>query len=207
MEAVRSCVSKPFECDFPGCQKTFTYKSELKKHTESHSALKNLKCPQPGCWKYFKRADTLENHIRIHTGEKPFCCQEPGCSERFANKAGLRYHTLKHKNVKNYACDFPNCTKSFLTLAQLKQHEQSGCHLPKIIHTIQSADMNSTGHSTTSDLVEPNFFQADELVFEGDRNAKRIKLSEYEYTCPGFPVEFNPLIFPSFPTINSYGMF
>lgn len=123
---------KVFACDFPQCGQSFLYKSELTKHSHTHSSYKTLKCPNPDCWKFFKRSDTLENHIRLHTGEKPFVCQERDCGLKFVNKAGLRYHLLKHKNVKKYQCTVEDCDKSFLTLAQLKQHEHSGAHAEKV---------------------------------------------------------------------------
>lgn len=118
---------KLYECEFPGCDKAFKFKSWLTKHAEGHSALKSLKCPHDGCWKYFKRPDTLKSHMRIHTGEKPFACEERGCEAKFTSQAGLRYHQLKHKN-KSYRCGFPDCGRHFLTLSQVKQHEQSKKH-------------------------------------------------------------------------------
>lgn len=185
-----------FKCDFPGCDKVFSFKGEYTKHCESHSTIKNLKCPYENCWKYFKRADTLENHIRLHTGEKPFACKEPNCDMKFANKAGLRYHMLKHKNVKSYACTVPDCNKKFLTLAQLKQHEQSGSHALKVTKRISeeggiSPSISTRAKSTdlSCDNIDDNFDKVSKRVKYDDLQSEPISLllSTIDVPIPFFP--------------------
>ena len=98
----------PFKCKYAGCDRAFRYKSEILRHTLTHTNQRAFTCPHEDCRKSFKRSDALATHMRIHTGEKPYQCPVGSCQLSFPTKAGLRYHVLKHKNDKVFKCDFPS---------------------------------------------------------------------------------------------------
>jgi len=88
---------KKFVCKHPGCGKFFRYKSEIVRHTATHSESRPFICNYDGCFKAFKRNDALENHIRSsHTKETPFVCPFPECAMKFTTHGSFRYHVLKH---------------------------------------------------------------------------------------------------------------
>jgi hypothetical protein len=88
---------KKFVCKHPGCGKFFRYKSEIVRHTATHSESRPFICNYDGCFKAFKRNDALENHVRSsHTKETPFVCPFPECAMKFTTHGSFRYHVLKH---------------------------------------------------------------------------------------------------------------
>lgn len=99
-------ASKKYKCKYPGCDKVFRYRSEIVRHTVTHTNQRSYICPYKDCQKAFKRSDALATHLRIHTGDKPYKCPVGSCQLSFSTKAGLRYHVLKHKNDKIFRCEF-----------------------------------------------------------------------------------------------------
>jgi len=132
-EEVYKGGKKYHNCTFPGCKKTFRFKSEFLRHNVIHIVKRPFVCPHAGCNKNFKREDALKNHVRLHTGETPFTCEVPDCNMSFSTKAGLRYHMFKHNEGKYYACSIPGCGKTFLTTAQVKQHENCSNYHKKLV--------------------------------------------------------------------------
>lgn len=90
-------ITKSYSCRYPGCEKSFRYKSEILRHLVTHANSRPYVCPYKECRKGFKRSDALATHIRIHTRDKPFQCPSETCKCAFATKAGLRYHLSRHK--------------------------------------------------------------------------------------------------------------
>jgi len=88
---------KKYVCKYQGCGKFFRYKSEIIRHTATHSESRPFICQYDNCFKAFKRNDALENHIRSsHTKETPFICPFPDCGMKFTTHGSFRYHVLKH---------------------------------------------------------------------------------------------------------------
>jgi len=88
---------KKYVCKYKGCGKFFRYKSEIIRHTATHSESRPFICHYDNCFKAFKRNDALENHIRSsHTKETPFICPFPDCAMKFTTHGSFRYHVLKH---------------------------------------------------------------------------------------------------------------
>ncbi len=56
--------SKPFVCDWPGCDWRFSRSDELARHNRSHTGVKPFGCSV--CGKAFTRSDHLQKHIKIH---------------------------------------------------------------------------------------------------------------------------------------------
>jgi len=96
-EQVSDDERKKFVCKFPNCGKFFRYKSEIVRHTATHSESRPFICQYDNCYKAFKRNDALENHIRSsHTKETPFVCPVADCGAKFTTHGSFRYHVLKH---------------------------------------------------------------------------------------------------------------
>jgi hypothetical protein len=78
-----------FLCRWAGCSRpaleTFTQKSKLERHMQTHTGFKSDQCPQ--CGKWFSAGQALTQHLRTHTGLRPFKCSI--CTKDFAQASAL----------------------------------------------------------------------------------------------------------------------
>uniref|UniRef100_A0A8C4X1F8 C2H2-type domain-containing protein n=1 Tax=Eptatretus burgeri TaxID=7764 RepID=A0A8C4X1F8_EPTBU len=111
---------KPFECKL--CGRSFTLKSNLKRHHLVFQDTRNwpLLCTQ--CGKGFASRSSLIIHMRSHTGEKPYPCKY--CGRAFSSSSNLAAHEKRHMSGKMFTCR--DCGKSFRTKSQLAVHCK--CH-------------------------------------------------------------------------------
>ena len=79
--------SKPFPCDYPGCNRSFEKANLLRRHSKLHSGDCRSVCSV--CSKCFESQSKLDDHYRKHTGEKPFLCNICGSSFRYKGKLEL----------------------------------------------------------------------------------------------------------------------
>ncbi|ORZ11260.1 hypothetical protein BCR41DRAFT_287476, partial [Lobosporangium transversale] len=77
-----------FECNVPGCGKTFSRAYNLTSHMKTHSSERPFQCGS--CHLAFARRHDLERHVRLHTGEKPYTCEDCGCG--FMRNDALHRH-------------------------------------------------------------------------------------------------------------------
>ncbi|XP_041986018.1 zinc finger protein OZF-like [Aricia agestis] len=105
---------KPHNCDV--CGKKFADKNNLKKHQRTHTGYKPYNCEV--CSKKFIQRSALTNHMRTHTGEKPFSCDV--CSKKFSMKPSLEIHMKIHTGDKPYSCDY--CERKFIERSTLLNH-------------------------------------------------------------------------------------
>ncbi|RDL32666.1 C2H2 and C2HC zinc finger [Venustampulla echinocandica] len=74
-------------CLYPGCQKRFGRKENIKSHVQTHLGDRQFQCPH--CKKCFVRQHDLKRHAKIHSGIKPYPCQ---CGNSFARHDALTRH-------------------------------------------------------------------------------------------------------------------
>ncbi|XP_049573579.1 gastrula zinc finger protein XlCGF57.1 isoform X1 [Syngnathus scovelli] len=108
---------KPFVCSI--CGKRYARNGHLTIHTRTHTGEKPFVCSV--CGKRFAQNETLTAHTRTHTGEKPFACSV--CGKMFSLKANLTKHTRTHTGEKPFACSF--CAKTFSVKETLKTHTRT----------------------------------------------------------------------------------
>ncbi len=89
---------KKYQCQFPGCGKTFLQDINRLSHQKTHGAYNDrpIACDWPGCGKRFLQDSARKVHYRAHTGEKPFPCTYPGCSWAFAAGGDRTRHLATH---------------------------------------------------------------------------------------------------------------
>lgn len=81
--------------------------------TVAHNSTKPYQCNWHGCEKRFSRRSDLSRHRRIHTGERPFQCHWPGCKKQFIQRSALTVHLRTHTGERPHACEVACCNKSF----------------------------------------------------------------------------------------------
>jgi hypothetical protein len=117
-----------FACLWPGCERKFFAKSQLKVHLCVHTGEKRFKCDYPNCDKAFERRQTLNYHLEKHKYkgfkyEKRFSCEWPQCSKKFAFRFLLNNHIrVYHLKVERFKCDWPKCGLGFVTKLQYDAH-------------------------------------------------------------------------------------
>lgn len=110
--AVSSQKKKTFErifaCEWPGCNKKYSLKYDLKRHSRKHTDEKFQRISE-------KLFDKLN-----------FVCYWPGCDERFIDKKSMEYHLDRHTDdEKHFSCDWPNCGKTFTHESSLITHRRT----------------------------------------------------------------------------------
>lgn len=71
-------------------------------HVSCVPQMVRVKCTVPGCDKSFTKVTNLRRHERLHSGYKPFTCGVPSaagkkpCGKKFARRADLRAHERTH---------------------------------------------------------------------------------------------------------------
>jgi hypothetical protein len=112
---------KRYECDVPGCNKSFLQKTHLDIHSRAHTGDRPFQCSTPGCGQRFSQLGNLKTHERRHTGEKPYSCDY--CGKKFAQRGNVRAHKIVHEGTKPFTCKLDNCGKQFTQLGNLKSHQ------------------------------------------------------------------------------------
>lgn len=112
---------KRYECEIPGCNKSFYQKTHLEIHIRAHTGVKPYACKTQGCNQRFSQLGNLKTHERRHTGERPYHCEI--CGKRFAQRGNVRAHKIVHDQAKPFVCRLEDCGKQFTQLGNLKSHQ------------------------------------------------------------------------------------
>lgn len=120
---------KRYQCDMPGCDKSFYQKTHLDIHRRAHTGFKPFVCKEPSCGQRFSQLGNLKTHERRHTGERPYNCDI--CGKTFAQRGNVRAHKIVHQHVKPFTCKLEGCGKQFTQLGNLKSH-QNKFHAPML---------------------------------------------------------------------------
>ncbi|TWC53015.1 insecticidal toxin complex protein TccC [Pseudomonas sp. SJZ080] len=107
-----------FKCDSPGCNKSFSHKTNFNQHFLTHSGVKPFKCDL--CEESFAQKITLTQHTYTHTKNRPYKCDWIGCRDSFSQSSTLAQHKLKHTDVRSFKCDV--CGKAFQRKTHLERH-------------------------------------------------------------------------------------
>ncbi|KAK3914783.1 Zinc finger protein Xfin [Frankliniella fusca] len=108
---------RTFFCKY--CNRQFSFKSELTKHTLTHTAEKPYECAH--CNAKFAWQSVLTRHMGVHTGERPYQCAH--CNARFYRKFHLAGHIRKHTGERPYEC--AHCSAKFTWKSDLSKHIRS----------------------------------------------------------------------------------
>ncbi|OIW29538.1 hypothetical protein CONLIGDRAFT_332296 [Coniochaeta ligniaria NRRL 30616] len=118
---MRANSKRRYLCDFDGCPKGFSHKTQLDCHIRAHTGEKPYACGFPGCGKSFSQKGNRTTHRRAHTGEAPFKCDE--CGKGFSQRGNVIPHRLTHYKIKLFECKLDNCHKRISTKGNLKTHQ------------------------------------------------------------------------------------
>ncbi|KAH8878655.1 hypothetical protein GQ53DRAFT_85858 [Thozetella sp. PMI_491] len=141
-------TSRPFQCDWQQCNKSFNRKSDLQRHYRIHTNERPYSCTTPGCGKSFIQRSALTVHIRTHTGEKPHQCQHIGCGKRFSDSSSLARHRRIHTGKRPYKCAHDGCLKSFCRKTTMVKHQRRSHQ--RGIHSSELDDCTSDSGSEDS---------------------------------------------------------
>ena len=84
---------KPFPCPYPGCDRGFVTKEQLKNHETTHTKSRKYKCDQ--CGRAFAVKSALTTHITaVHEEKKIHRCDI--CGKAFADSSNLSKHKQTH---------------------------------------------------------------------------------------------------------------
>ncbi|KAK4453057.1 hypothetical protein QBC34DRAFT_446487 [Podospora aff. communis PSN243] len=151
-------TTRPFQCDWASCGKSFNRKSDLQRHYRIHTNERPYACNTPGCGKSFIQRSALTVHIRTHTGEKPHQCQHMGCGKRFSDSSSLARHRRIHTGKRPYKCAHDGCLKSFCRKTTMVKHQrrshQRGIHSSEI-----DDSMSETGSDESPSTPRSNSMQ------------------------------------------------
>ncbi|CAG9322370.1 unnamed protein product [Blepharisma stoltei] len=95
MEGITENVVTMYCCMYPGCNKNYSTKFNLRRHVNIvHLTNKKHACQK--CLRCFASSQNLKEHMHIHSGIKPFVC--PICRTKFRQTSQLTVHRRSHQD-------------------------------------------------------------------------------------------------------------
>ncbi|XP_054152730.1 zinc finger protein 718-like [Oppia nitens] len=93
MDSIHKDIPHTLVCHWPGCDKTFRFTHNLRKHMTLHNK-PHLPCPH--CNKLFTTKRYLGLHMATHTGSLRVMCPIKGCNIEISSKNNIRHHMRVH---------------------------------------------------------------------------------------------------------------
>ncbi|XP_053573516.1 P43 5S RNA-binding protein [Bombina bombina] len=118
--------TKPWRCNNPGCDQTYTRRSYLHRHKlQQHTDVKGHSCTSAGCRAAFKTKKCLKRHILYKHGKDcPLTCSVSGCKQTFQKRNLLKRHLSEQHNEPVFVCDFPGCSWKSNRSSHLTAHRR-----------------------------------------------------------------------------------
>lgn len=107
-----------FFCTVPHCQKSYTTKSDLRRHVDSVHAGKTFSCEI--CKLKFTLKKNLVVHMKLHDSTSGHVCQM--CGKSCQDQRSLASHLAGHSGEKNFQCTNSGCTKKYQNQSGLRKH-------------------------------------------------------------------------------------
>ncbi|CAJ1082906.1 zinc finger protein 180-like [Xyrichtys novacula] len=112
---IRHSEEKSYSCSV--CKRSFNWRGEYVRHMRTHTGEKPYSCSV--CGKRFSLNGNLTQHFAVHTGEKPFSCSV--CGHKFTHRGALNRHSVVHSGEKPYSCSI--CGRRFGLPQYVKLHK------------------------------------------------------------------------------------
>ncbi|CAL1289929.1 unnamed protein product [Larinioides sclopetarius] len=113
--------SRPFKCEYEGCDWAFTTPYRLRRHAETHLGSKDFICDFEGCNRKFTTVYNLKTHKKRHKWPNSLTCPSKDCKLSFDNRRKLELHLRVHKEVEApYKCSL--CGKQYYSANCIASH-------------------------------------------------------------------------------------
>ncbi|XP_053984151.1 zinc finger protein 883-like isoform X2 [Hylaeus volcanicus] len=183
------------------CEKSFTKKSELKKHINRHSDVNQIQHPDETelvnkarqlinhrvsykcdtCKKVIFTKRGFLRHIRVHFDKRPCKCDLCGKSYRIEQDLARHIRDV-HEGLKKYACDI--CGRAFANKGAKDDHRRIhtgerpyACeHCPKVFRTLNSIYIHNRVHTD---------YKPHQCSYCGKHFRNRQRLTHHETTHTG----------------------
>ena len=153
-------LERKFDCEHPGCLKSFTTKLQLKHHTNIHLGLKPYNCQI--CSKSFTQPTHLKIHQRVHDGSRPYMCSV--CGKTFAIGSNMRKHLAIHDREASEVMTpaSPEDTAVSKTEAEPEQEFVPAVSAYPCSHceAVLSTKRDLAAHSAAHEEINPHFCPA-----------------------------------------------